>query len=214
MKIIRLLAVIVLMVLGARVANADSILDTRFNVSDPAGSGTFPIVITSNQFMTDGDGGFDLSGTYSGSPIFSLEFLIPAQDIVGSLSCASNVFLVTVIQASGSNPGICFFNSTTSLGLAKLFPPDLTGMDDSNGFNCSWRDLDDCIGIRTGHFVDLGIPEAMPSAPNSTFDLAANGAPLPSPEPGSGTLLLTGLAGVALAGRKLAKRRGASEFTA
>ncbi len=205
MKIIRLLLLVALVVLGSRVANADSIPDTRFNVSDPSGSGTLSTVITSNQFTTDSDGGFDLSGIYTGSPIYSLELVIPAQDIVGPLSCASNVFLVTVIQASGSNPGICHFNSTTSLGLDKLFPPDLTGKDDPQGYNCSWVDLDDCIGLQPGHFVDLGIPEGMPSVPNAQFDLAANGAaPLPFPEPGSGALLLFGLTGLVFAGRRLA----------
>ncbi len=193
-----------LVVLSVSVTRADSIPDTRFNVNDPSGSGSIG-TITTNQFVTDGDGGFDLSGIYTGAAIYSLELVIPAQDIIGPLSCASNVFLVTTIQAKGNNPGICYFNSTTSLGLEKLFPPDLTGKDDPNGqLNCSRRDLDDCIGLQPGHFVDLSIPEGMPSTPNAPFDLAANGAtPLPFPEPGSGTLLLFGLVALLCAGSQV-----------
>lgn len=213
MKINRLLMLLALVVLSVSVTRADSIPDTRFNVNDPSGKGSLGTTITTNQFVTGSDGGFDLSGIYTGAPIYSLEFVIPGKDIIGPLSCASNAFLVATIQANGNNPGICYFNTTTSLGLEKLFPPDLTGKDDPNRqLNCSLSDLDDCIGIQPGHFVDLGIPEGMPSAPNAQFDLAANGAaPLPFPEPGSGTLLLFGLVGLLFAGRRFLRLDPASE---
>src|SRR5271165_1447129 len=152
MKTARWVITLALFVLNVSVARA-----TRFNVDDPSGSG--PVTnITSNQFVTDPSGTFDLTGTYTGPPIYSLELVVPGPSIVGTLSCASNVFLVTIVQPDGSNPGVCFFNSTTSLGLDKLFPPDLNGSDDPGGvYDCSWRDLDDCIGIRTGSLIDLGI---------------------------------------------------------
>jgi hypothetical protein len=202
-KISRVLALLSLFAFTATLAAADTI-DTRFNVEDPSGTVTFPTVITSNQFVTDSDGGLDLSGIYTGSPVTFLELVIPANDIIGPLSCASNVFLVTVVQPNGGNPGVCYFNSLYSLGLNNIIPPDLTGKDDPGGIlNCSLFDLDDCIGIQTGHFVDLGIPENMPSVPNAPLDLAANGAPpLPFAEPGTGISLLMGFAGLFLAGRK------------
>jgi len=206
-KISRILAVLSLFALTATLAAADTI-DTRFNVEDPSGTGTFPTMITSNQFVTDSDGGLDLSGTYTGSPIYSLELVIPANDIVGPLSCASNVFLVTVVQPNGGNPGVCYFNSLYSLDLNRIIPPDLNGDPPNGTFNCSLLDLDDCIGIQTGHFVDLGIPENMPSVPNAPLDLAANGAaPLPFAEPGTGVSLLMGFAGLFLAGRKFRAAR-------
>jgi hypothetical protein len=203
-KINRLLALLLLCLLGATVTAADT-LDTRFNVDDPSGSGAFPGTITSNQFVTDADGGFELSGIYSGSPIYSLELVIPGQDIIGPLSCASNVFLVTVLQPKNGGPGTCNFQSLYSLGLDKVIKPDLTGSDDPGGvLNCSLRDLDDCIGLQPGHFIDLSIPESMPAAANTPFDLAANGAaPLPFPEPGSGSLLLMGCVGLLLAAGKM-----------
>jgi hypothetical protein len=212
-KINRLFIISALVTLSASFAMADSIPDTRFNVNDPSGSSALGTTITSNQFVTDGDGGFDLSGIYTGAPIYSLEFVIPSQDIIGPLSCASNVFLVLTIQPRGSNPGACYFNTTTSLGIASFFPPDLTGKDDPNGqLDCSLFDLDDCIGIQPGHFVDLSIPEGMPSAPNTPFDLAANGAaPLRFSEPGSGISLVLGLLGLFFAGRKLSQWHPASE---
>ncbi|HWF39363.1 MAG TPA: hypothetical protein VG322_12635 [Candidatus Acidoferrales bacterium] len=203
MKISRVFVLLSLFALTATLAVADTI-DTRFNVEDPSGTGTFPTVITSNQFVTDSDGGLDLSGTYTGSPIYSLELVIPANEIIGPLSCASNVFLVAVVQPNGGNPGVCHFNSLYSLGLNNIITPDLTGKDDPGGvLNCSLLDLDDCIGIQTGHFVDLGIPENMPSVPNAAIDLAANGAaPLPFAEPGSGISLMMGFAGLFLAARR------------
>ena len=202
MKISRVLIVLSLFALAATIAAADTI-DTRFNVEDPSGSGTFPTTITSNQFVTDSDGGLDLSGIYSGSPITFLQLVIPANEIIGPLSCASNVFLVTVVQPTGGNPGVCYFNSLYSLGLNYIISPDLNGDGPNGTFDCSLWDLDDCIGIQPGHFVDLGIPENMPSTPNAALDLAANGAaPLPFAEPGSGISLLMGFAGLFLAGRK------------
>ena len=200
MKISHALAVLVLFGFSTTLAMADSV-DTRWQVEDPSGpSGTFPVVITSNQFVTDPDGGFTLSGIYNGAPIYSLEFVIPKVDIVGPLTCTSNVFLVKTIQPVGNNPGVCFFETTTSLGIAKFFPPDLTGSDDTNGFDCSLSDLDDCIGIQPGHVVDLSIPDSSPAVGGAPFDLAANGAaPLPFPEAGSGLTLLFGCAGLLVA---------------
>lgn len=199
----RLLALFVLIALSTTIAMADSIADTRFHITDPLDGSNSGIVITSNQFVTDSSGAFDLNEVYPGPPIYSLELVIPGQDIIGPLSCDSNVFLVLTIQPRGGNPGICYFNTTTSLGIAKFFPPDLNGSDDPNGFNCSWSDLDDCIGIQPGHGVDLGIPTSSPAAPNSTFELAANGASLlMAPEPGSGWLLLIGCVGLLVARRK------------
>ena len=211
MKISHVLVLVSFLALTATLAAADTI-DTRFNVEDPTGTGTFPAVITSNQFVTDSDGGLDLSGIYNGSPITSLELVIPANDIIGPLSCASNVFLVKVVQPTGGNAGVCYFSSLYSLGLDKIITPDLTGKDDPGGvLNCSLFDLDDCIGIQPGHFVDLGIPENMPSVPGAMIDLAANGAaPLPFAEPGTGISLLMGFAGLFLAGRKFRQPRSSS----
>lgn len=204
MNINRFLALMLLCLVGATVAAADTIPDTRFNVEDPSGSGSFPATITSNQFVTDADGGFELSGIYSGAPIYSLELVIPGQDIIGPLSCVSNVFLVAVFQPKNGGPGVCEFQSLYSLGLDKVITPDLTGKDDPNGvLNCSLTDLDDCIGLQPGHFIDLNIPENMPSVGNTPFDLAANGAaPLPFPEAGSGISLLIGCLGLLLAAAK------------
>jgi hypothetical protein len=212
-KISRILAVLSLLALTATLAAADTI-DTRFNVEDPSGTGTFPGTITSNQFVTDSDGGLDLSGIYTGSPVYFLELVIPANDIIGPLSCASNVFLVTVVQPYGGNAGVCFFNSLYSLGLNYLIPPDLNGDPPNGTFNCSLWDLDDCIGIQPGHFVDLGIPENMPSVPGATLDLAANGAAiLPFVEPGSGISLLMGFAGLFLAAGKFRLARPVASRT-
>lgn len=203
MKISRLLALLLLCLISATVAAADTIPDTRFDVEDPSGSGTIT-TITSNQFVTDSDGGFDLSGTYTGSPIYSLELVIPGKDIIGPLSCTSNVFLVAVFQPVNGGPGVCEFQSLYSLGLNNVIPPDLTGSDDPNGLDCSLRDLDDCIGLQPGHFIDLSIPESSPAAANTPFDLAANGAPpLPFPEPSSGSMLLLGCIGLLLAAAKM-----------
>ncbi len=214
MKISGVFAALILFGFSASLAMADSIPDTRWDVEDPTGSGTFPTVITSNQFVTGPDGGFDLHGIYNGAPIYSLEFVIPAQDIIGPLSCSSNVFLVKTIQPNGNKPGMCFFETTTSLDLAEVFPPDPTGADDKNGFNCGWFDLDDCIGIQPGHFVDLSIPDSSPAVGDAPFDLAANGAaPLPFPEAGSGLSLLLGCAGLLLAGVKFGRPMSAAQGT-
>lgn len=204
MKINRIFALLLLCLFSATIAAADTIPDTRFNVDDPSGSGNTIPTITSSQFVTDADGGFELSGTYTGSPIYSLELVIPGQDIIGPLSCASNVFLVTVFQPKNGGPGSCQFQSLYSLGLDKIITPDLTGKDDPNGvLNCSLRDLDDCIGLQAGHFIDLNIPENMPAVGNTPFDLAANGAaPLPFPEASSGISLLIGCLGLLLAAAK------------
>jgi hypothetical protein len=206
MKTTRFPVLLALIVLSVGAAMADTVPDTRFNVDDPSGSGPNVSTITSNQFVTNSSGTFDLSGTYTGTPIYSLELVIPGADIVGPLSCTSNVFLVTVVQASGNNPGECFFNSLESLGITWI-TPDPTGKDDPGGLlNCSIRDLDDCVGLLTGSLIDLGIPAGMGAAPNSPLDLAANGAPpLPFTELGSGPLLLFGLVGMLAAGRRSMK---------
>jgi hypothetical protein len=202
-KINRILALVFLCLASAAIAAADTIPDTRFNVEDTSGPGPNIGSITSNQFVTDADGGFELSGTYTGAPVYSLKLIIPAQDIIGPLSCTSNVFLVVVFQPFNGGPGVCDFQSLYSLGLDKIITPDLTGSDDPNGLDCSLRDLDDCIGLQPGHFIDLNIPESSPAAANTPFDLAANGsAPLPFPEPSSGSLLLMGCLGLLLASAK------------
>ncbi len=215
MKTTRFSAVLALVVLSVGAAMADTVPDTRFNVDDPSGSGPNVSTITSNQFVTDSSGTFDLSGTYTGTPIYSLELVIPGADIVGPLSCTSNVFVVTVVQAHGNTPGECFFNSLESLGITWI-TPDPTGKDDPGGvLNCSLKDLDDCVGLLTGSLIDLGIPAGMGAAPNSTFDLAANGAPpLPFSELGSGPLLLFGLIGMFVAGRRSMKLEFVSKQTA
>jgi hypothetical protein len=130
MKTTRFSVLLALIVLSVGAAMADTVPDTRFNVDDPSGSGPNVSTITSNQFVTDSDGTFDLSGTYTGAPIYSLELVIPGADIVGPpghpLSCTSNVFLVTVVQPTGNSPGECFFNSLESLGITGI-TPDPTG---------------------------------------------------------------------------------------
>ena len=191
MRILKLLALGGLVLSVASIAFADGV-DTQIKIEDPNLPGA-PGMSDPTSTIPVTDGNVNYEGVNTGPAITLITMTVPSADVIGSLNCQSNVFLVLDFTLNGNDTCVFFAVS----------PGDNDG--DANNPNCSVYDLDDCYGIQTGAGVEIVTTPGEGFSPNLTSLTLISNAPLPSPEPASFSLLGMGLLAV-IAGRSWLRR--------
>jgi hypothetical protein len=192
MRILKLLALGGLVLSVASIAFADGV-DTQVKILDPNLPGV-PGMSDPTTTIPVTDGNVNYQAVNDGAPITLITMTVPTVDVVGSLNCQSNVFLV--LEFSSWNNDTCVFFAVS--------PGDNDG--DANNPNCSVYDLDDCYGIQTGAGVSIVTPSGEGFSPALTSLTLMSNEPLPNvPEPASISLLALGLLAL-VAGRSWLRR--------
>ena len=212
MKILKALSLAALLVFAVSIARADTSSggDTQVHLNGGPGHSSnftgFSVQVTAN---SQGLISADFLNTSLTQYVTSVTISVPNFETIGNgLTCTSDLFVN--ISYSVSN-GIDSCTMTANSGDTQNMLIDEAGDLFTEVDPCSLADEIEDGGVPFGCDVKLGndIVNGVPSAfiPGATLDLAGDGAapiPLPTPEPGTFSLLALGLAAAFLLGyRKL-----------
>jgi hypothetical protein len=203
-KSVQMLSVAALILLAASIARADGADGHVLLGGGPGGSPS----CNSFQGSTDSQGLINSECIVTGQTATSFQFAILDQNSNGGLGCASSLTEIgwTVHLSKSGGIDICTVTAPSSEGdsehhrgfrRADNEPPDAN--------ECEFEDFSNGIPVGCDITFKTDDPHK-PFAGNALFDVSANNSPLANlPEPGSLSLLLSGLTGLVFMRRKFAR---------